>query len=105
MVGSLEFATGKLGSRLILVLGHTNCGAIAGATKTYLEAKAPQKAGSALQGLLQDLGAVAEQAAQEAGPGASADEVTARAVKARWRQPLALSGDRSGCSSNFRPTL
>ncbi|CAJ1412965.1 unnamed protein product [Effrenium voratum] len=81
MVGSLEFATGKLGSRLILVLGHTNCGAIAGATKTYLEAKVPQKAGSALQGLLQDLGAVAEQAVQEAGPGASADEVTARAVK------------------------
>jgi len=81
MVGSLEFATGKLGSRLILVLGHTKCGAIAGATQTYLAAQGPQKAGSALQGLLQDLGAVAEQAVQEAGPGASVEEVTARAVK------------------------
>ena len=35
MVGSLEFCTGKLGTRLILVLGHTQCGAIAGATATY----------------------------------------------------------------------
>lgn len=45
-VGSLEFATGKLGSRLILVLGHTKCGAIYGATKTYLDAGgAGKKAG------------------------------------------------------------
>ncbi|CAK8985233.1 unnamed protein product [Durusdinium trenchii] len=36
MVGSLEFCCGKLGSRLILVLGHTQCGAIVGATGTYL---------------------------------------------------------------------
>ena len=35
MVGSLEFCTGKLGTRLILVLGHTQCGAIAGATQTF----------------------------------------------------------------------
>ena len=43
MVGSLEFATGKLGSRLILVLGHTKCGAIYGATKTYLDSNQPAK--------------------------------------------------------------
>ena len=28
MVGSLEFCTGKLGARMILVLGHTKCGAV-----------------------------------------------------------------------------
>ena len=44
MVGSLEFCTGKLGSRLILVLGHTKCGAIYGATKTYLDAEPGKKA-------------------------------------------------------------
>jgi len=45
MVGSLEFCTGKLGSRLILVLGHTKCGAIYGATKTYLDSQPGKKAG------------------------------------------------------------
>ena len=35
MVGSLEFATGALKSRFILVLGHTQCGAIKGATATH----------------------------------------------------------------------
>ena len=85
MVGSLEFCTGKLGSRLILVLGHTKCGAIYGATKTFLDAQAqaqePKKAGSALEGLLKDLGSVAQEAAGELGPGASSDEVAAHAVK------------------------
>ena len=45
MVGSLEFCTGKFGSRLILVLGHTKCGAIYGATKTYLDSQPGKKAG------------------------------------------------------------
>eukprot|EP00913_Durusdinium_trenchii_P022296 g20949.t1 len=81
-VGSLEFATGKLGSRLILVLGHTKCGAIYGATKTYLDSTQPgKKAGCALEGLLQDLGTVAEQAAQEMGAEAASDDVAAHAVK------------------------
>jgi carbonic anhydrase len=31
IIGSLEYATAVAGSRLILVLGHTNCGAIKGA--------------------------------------------------------------------------
>ena len=39
MVGSLEFCTGKLGARLIFVLGHTKCGAVYGATNAYIEAK------------------------------------------------------------------
>jgi len=49
-VGSLEFATGKLGSRLILVLGHTKCGAIYGATKTYLDSTQPGKKAGFEQG-------------------------------------------------------
>ncbi|CAE7712948.1 mtcA2 [Symbiodinium pilosum] len=82
MVGSLEFCTGKLGSRLVLVLGHTKCGAVYGATKTFLDGQAsPKKFGSALEGLLQDLGAVAQQAQEEMGPDAEADAVAAHAVK------------------------
>ena len=82
IVGSLEFCTGNLGSRLVLVLGHTKCGAVYGATKTFLDAQGPpKKAGSALQGLLQDLGVVAHQAQEEMGPGADSDAIAAHAVK------------------------
>ena len=65
MVGSLEFCAGKLGSKLILVLGHTQCGAIAGATKTYLGSKdgpTSKNVGCALEGLLIGLSRVAQQA-------------------------------------------
>ena len=85
MVGSLEFCTGKLGSRLIVVLGHTKCGAIVGATQTYLASKDSRKEklppGSALEGLLLDLSGVAGQAADELGRGATADQIAAHAVK------------------------
>ena len=33
-IGSIEFAIEKLGSRLIVVLGHTNCGAVKAAVET-----------------------------------------------------------------------
>ncbi|CAJ1363223.1 unnamed protein product, partial [Effrenium voratum] len=83
MVGSLEFCTGALGSRLIVVLGHTKCGAINGATKAFFDGKKapPAATSSALQGLLQDLGGVAEQAAADMGPNAGQDVVAAHAVK------------------------
>ena len=38
-MGSLEFCTGALKTQLIFVLGHTNCGAIKGATAAYLASK------------------------------------------------------------------
>ena len=66
----------------MLVLGHTKCGAVYGATKTFLDAQGPStKAGSALQGLLQDLGVVAQQAQEQMGPGADSDAIAAHAVK------------------------
>mmetsp|Transcript_38338 Transcript_38338/g.68558 ORF Transcript_38338/g.68558 Transcript_38338/m.68558 type:complete len:753 (-) Transcript_38338:104-2362(-) len=90
MVGSLEFATGKLGSRLILVLGHTKCGAIYGATKGFFDAKlAPQQtAASALEGLLHDLGSVAELASAELGASAEYEQVAAHAVKVNVFQTM-----------------
>ena len=80
IVGSLEFCTGKLGSKLILVLGHTQCGAIAGATATH-QAGATNAPGCALEGLLQGLAVVAKDASEQLGPGASQQELVAHAVK------------------------
>mmetsp|Transcript_6897 Transcript_6897/g.15987 ORF Transcript_6897/g.15987 Transcript_6897/m.15987 type:complete len:445 (+) Transcript_6897:72-1406(+) len=81
MVGSLEFCVTKLGTRLILVLGHTHCGAVAGAARTFLEGHPAGGAGSALEGLLMDLTAVADQASRELGPGVELDHLAAHAVK------------------------
>ena len=50
-----------------------------GATKAYLSG-ARGKA-SALEGLLQGLGSVAQQAAEQLGPGAQEEDVAARAVR------------------------
>jgi len=84
MVGSLEFCCGKLGSKLILVMGHTKCGAIAGAAQTYLaskEGKGSQSAGSALEGLLIGLSRVAEQASNDLGPGVETEHLVSHTVK------------------------
>lgn len=35
ILGSLEYACGIAGSKLILVMGHTNCGAVTGACNNY----------------------------------------------------------------------
>ena len=43
VVGSLEFCLGALNTKMVLVLGHTACGAIKGATSTYLQAKSGNK--------------------------------------------------------------
>jgi len=85
MVASLEYCIGNLGTKLILVLGHTSCGAIAGATKTYLAKKGCSEKTSVratcLDGLLQDLGHVAEQSHQQLGDKAGLEEIAAHAVK------------------------
>lgn len=85
MVGSVEYSVGHLHTKLVLVLGHTKCGAIAGATGAALSEKAnPGKVkqqATTLDKLLVGLGPVALQAASELPAGASVDEVAAHAVK------------------------
>ena len=81
MVGSLEFAVSKLKSRLILVLGHTSCGAIAGAASTFMNSQGTKAPSSALEGLLMDLTTVAKKASEELAPGASLEELASHAVK------------------------
>ena len=53
--GSLEFCASKLNSKLILVLGHTHCGALAGAAQTYLKRQAGLR--NRLASQMEDLGA------------------------------------------------
>jgi carbonic anhydrase len=87
MVGSLEFAVGPLKTNLVLVLGHTKCGAIAGATQCAManasEGKPSEGGGrkSTLETLLEGLGPVAMQAKGELQAGASVEEIAAHAVK------------------------
>ncbi|CAK9012627.1 Carbonic anhydrase (Carbonate dehydratase) (Non-classical export protein 103) [Durusdinium trenchii] len=82
MVGSLEFCIGKLKSRLVLVLGHTKCGAVYGATKVHLQKKKEAvSTTTALDGLLSGLAVVAEKAEYDMGPMADEEFVAAHAVK------------------------
>lgn len=85
IVGSLEFCIGKLGTQLILVLGHTNCGAIMGATKTFLSSRLGTNdrtdSKSSLMGLLEGLCTVIHKASEELGPNASEQELAMHATK------------------------
>jgi len=84
MVGSVEYCVGPLGAKLILVLGHTKCGAMMGATQTMLNAQKAAENGlaakNALEKLLAALGPVAQQAQLELAPNASAEEIAAHAI-------------------------
>jgi len=83
-VGSLEYAISHLDTKLILILGHTKCGAVCGATKTFLSQKdmtcAPCKEQSALEVMLAGIVPSAKQAAAEL-PGASEDQIATRAIR------------------------
>merc|ERR1712176_1666462 len=85
LVGSVEYSVGHLHTNLVLVLGHTRCGAIAGATSTAMSAKSNPRSddapSSTLDKLLRGLGPVALQAAAELPADATVDEVAAHAVK------------------------
>lgn len=52
MLGSLEFCTSTLGTRLIVVLGHTQCSAIKGATKMFLESGGRRLSGAVTRGFI-----------------------------------------------------
>eukprot|EP00439_Symbiodinium_sp_Y106_P033467 s1436_g4.t1 len=77
MVGSLEFCASKLGTKLIMVLGHTQCGALTGA-ETPRTGSPPK---SALAGLLQELSGVAQQVEEALGPQADLQIFVDHAIK------------------------
>ena len=83
MVGSLEFCLGALNTKMVMVLGHTACGAIKGATKTFLQYRevSMPKSRRALDALLEGLSVVASKAAEELGPNATEAQIATHAVK------------------------
>jgi len=87
IVGSVEYAVGCLGTRLVLVLGHTKCGAIAGATKVAMSKTAAQASpqlkrnNSMLDTMLCGLTPVALKAQKALPANATTDEIAAYAVR------------------------
>jgi len=88
MVGSIEYSIGHLRTPLVLVMGHTRCGAIAGATqmacKPCLDPDEESTASSRqtmLESLLTSLEAPVKEAAQMLPQSASLNEIAALAVK------------------------
>jgi len=84
LVGSLEFSVGALGVKFILFLGHTQCGAIKGATARTLDAQAnPENAApqGVLDRLLVGLSPVVEQAQLDLGANATAEAIANAAVE------------------------
>merc|ERR1712187_544945 len=81
LVGSVEYSVGHLHTNLVLVLGHTKCGAIAGATSVAMsqnektadsenDQKGSNGSAGSLTNLLQGLAPVAKMAAAELPKGA-----------------------------------
>ena len=85
IVGSAEFAVGALGTRLVVVMGHTKCGAIKGASQLVVGAGGGTKQPtleqrSALDQYLCALTPPAKEALESLGGEASMEDVTAKAV-------------------------
>jgi carbonic anhydrase len=96
MVGSIEYCIGHLRTSLVLVLGHTKCGALAGATQIACapepisnaegsDTASSSSSGSSkktmLQSLLTSLEPPVMEAAKRLPPTASLDEVAALAIE------------------------
>ena len=83
MLGSLEFCASKLGLKLILVLGHTQCGALIGAAEAYLgHSKGPQDSENrALEGLLSSLSTVSKRTAKMLSTTVDAEQLAEHSVK------------------------
>lgn len=88
ILGSLEFATEVAGARVILVLGHSACGAVKGAS-------AGVELGH-LTGLLAKIApAVRDASGGDPRPGGDDEQLVARAVEANVRRGVAAISDRS----------
>ncbi|HSG59670.1 MAG TPA: carbonic anhydrase [Woeseiaceae bacterium] len=81
-IGSIEFAVTTFGTRLVVVLGHSRCGAIEEALKQAVETRG---AGSAsLESIIGLIRPVVQPLLDE-GPGEDSDALTQRAVRANVR--------------------
>merc|ERR1712100_681802 len=77
IVGSTEYCIGHLRTPLVLVMGHTKCGAMADATQLACgpASKSSDSKQTMLQSLLTSLGPPVKEAVQICGESASLDEI------------------------------
>jgi carbonic anhydrase len=82
LVGSVEFAAERFGTRLVVVLGHSNCGAI---LATLEELRRPSAAQSRNLRSIVDLIRPSVEPLLATEPGSGPDELVRRAVRANIR--------------------
>lgn len=92
MLGSIEFAAAGLGARLVVVLGHTLCGAIA-ATLGEIERPSPDLSPN-LRSITERIRPVVEGVRREVGADAR-EEVLARSVRANVEASMRALRDQS----------
>lgn len=88
-IGSVEFAVGKLGTPLVVVLGHTGCGAVA-ATLEALGTAGAGRGGDGPSGLTPHLAAIVEHMRPAVEGAGDAVRANVRAVVRRLRQESEL---------------
>ena len=77
-VGSIEFAADQFGTPLVVVMGHSNCGAV---NATLQQLERPAQLGSPNLGMIIQSIQPCVQALLESEPGFNRDELLARAVR------------------------
>ncbi len=82
LVGSVEFAAGRFGTRLVVVLGHTSCGAILATLEALEQPSAPQSPN--LQAIV-DRVRPSVASLLDAGPATDHDALVHAAVRANIR--------------------
>ena len=91
-IGSVEFATGNFGTPLVVVVGHSQCGAVAATVDHLLqggEAPTPHL------GFIVDRIRPAVKTVQETNPGLGRDELIAKSTRENVRQTVAALANGS----------
>eukprot|EP00443_Scrippsiella_acuminata_P003250 CAMPEP_0115333436 /NCGR_PEP_ID=MMETSP0270-20121206/87375_1 /TAXON_ID=71861 /ORGANISM="Scrippsiella trochoidea, Strain CCMP3099" /LENGTH=305 /DNA_ID=CAMNT_0002754349 /DNA_START=103 /DNA_END=1020 /DNA_ORIENTATION=- len=103
IVGSVEYAAGALGTRLLVVMGHTKCGAMVSASKLVVGPDTPPETSaqcrSVLEQYLSDLTPAAKEAASQLDASASVEEVAAEAIRINVFRTIRLLLE---CSATLR---
>jgi carbonic anhydrase len=87
LVGSVEFAAATFGTRLVVVMGHSTCGAIK-ATLDFIQHQVGAPSEN-IHDLLDRCRPAVESVVQAAGPGVDKDRLLHEAVRANVRQSCA----------------
>lgn len=79
IIGSIEYSVGNLETQLVVVLGHTNCGAVAAATGTRI-AQSTEGLSDCLKALVERLEQPVDEAIKQS-PGATQNDIVELGIK------------------------